>query len=115
MFVLNWLWCLQDIMLSKDKRCKVALHVTGANEAKPKQEADAAVTTHSDTGSAQTADADRDSNDKQPGLQPSAATQLAAAEDNGDVDMQPVIHEDVQLIEDVWAFKRAQILYPAVK
>ncbi|KAL0046282.1 hypothetical protein WJX82_008028 [Trebouxia sp. C0006] len=27
----------------------------------------------------------------------------------------PVIHEDVQLIEDVWAFKRAQMLYPAVK
>jgi len=29
--------------------------------------------------------------------------------------MQPVMHEDVQLIQDVWAFKRAQMLYPAVK
>ena len=95
-------------MLSRDKRCKVAVHVTGANEAKPQQKADAAVTTPSgDTAAAQIADADRDSNDKQPGL--------AATEDNGDVDMQPVIHEDVQLIEDVWAFKRAQMLYPAVK
>jgi uncharacterized protein YfaS (alpha-2-macroglobulin family) len=95
-------------MLSRDKRCKVAVHVTGANEAKPQQEADAAVTTSSgDTADAQTADADRDSNDRQP--------ELAATEDNGDVDMQPVMHEDVQLIQDVWAFKRAQMLYPAVK
>ncbi len=92
-------------MLSRDKRCKVAVHVTGANEAKPQQEADA--TPSGDTAAAQSADADRDLNDKQPGL--------AATEDNGDVDMQPVIHEDVQLIEDVWAFKRAQMLYPAVK
>ena len=88
-------------MLSRDKRCKVAVHVTGANEAKPQQKADAAVTTpSSDTAAAQTADANGDSNNK-PGL---------AA-----VDMQPVIHEDVQLIEDVWAFKRAQMLYPAGK
>ncbi len=107
-FELNCLWCVQDIMLSRDKRCKVAVHVTGANKAKPQQQADAAVTTSSgETAAAQTADADRDSNDKQP--------ELAATEDNGDADMQPVIFVDVQLIEDVWAFKRAQMLYPAVK
>ncbi|KAL0019017.1 hypothetical protein WJX77_001203 [Trebouxia sp. C0004] len=98
----------KDIMLSRDKRCKVAVHVTGANEAKPEQEADAAVTTPpEDTVVAQTADAGRDLHDKQP--------ELTATEDNGDGDMQHVVHEDVQLIEDVWAFKRAQMLYPAVK
>ena len=95
-------------MLSRDKRCKVAVHVTGANEAKPQQEADAAATTPSvDTAAAQTADADRDLHDKQP--------EPIATERNGDVDMQPVILKDVQLIEDVWAFKRAQMLYPAVQ
>ena len=107
-FVPNCVWCLQDIMLSRDKRCKVAVHVTGANEAKPQQEADAAVTTpSSDTAAAQIAATDNNLNDTQSGL--------IATEGNGDVDMQPVMHEDVQLIEDIWAFKRAQMLYPAVK
>ncbi|KAL0022585.1 hypothetical protein WJX77_006576 [Trebouxia sp. C0004] len=55
----------KDVMLPRDKRCKVAVHVTGAKEAKPPQEANAAVTTTSgDIAAAQTADADsNDSND----------------------------------------------------
>lgn len=93
-------------MLSRDSRRKIAVHVTGGNKAKSTPDADAAAATTSEAAAAvvPAADADAHAGDK---------VSKSAAED--DVDMQPAVQEDVQLIEDVWSFKRAQMLYPSVK
>lgn len=92
-------------MLSRDSRRKIAVHVTGGNNAKSLPDADAAAATTSEAAAAavSAADAQAQAGDK---------VSNSAAED--DVDMQPA-QEDTHLIEDVWTFKRAQMLYPSVK
>lgn len=93
-------------MLSRDSRRKVALHVTGASK-KSEQGTDAAPTASVGAGEVSASDAGAQADDK-----PETAV---AAEQNDDVDMKPVEAEDVQLIQDVWAFKRSQMLYPCMK
>ena len=85
---------LQEMMLSKDTRRKLSVHVTGAKE-KSQQEAGVA----------------------EPDIGSGAADGASGKEDNtvnGGVHSEVADHK-VQLITDIWAFKRSQMLYPSVR
>ena len=89
---------LQEMMLSKDTRRKLSVHVTGAKVKSQQQEAGVA---EPDIGSDGCA----------------AANGASGKEDNtvnGDVHSVVADHK-VQLITDIWAFKRSQMLYPSVR
>lgn len=99
--VLSFPHNLQDMMLSRDTRRKVAVHITGAVKA-AEQIADAAPSTSDDAA----VDAAAPSEDKSGSV---------AAGQTADVEMTSAQPENVHLIHDIWAFKRSQMLYPAVK
>ena len=96
---------MQDVMLSQDSRRKIAVHVTGGTNAKSLQDADAAAATTSQAAATAVPAADSEAQ---------AGDKVSKSATEDDVDMQPA-KEDVQLIEEVWTFKRAQMLYPSVK
>ena len=76
-------------MLTKASRRKLALHITGANERK------------ASAGSA--ADVPMTGN-----------TETIAVDSNGCA-AEAAAPEEVQIIDDIWAFKRSQSLFPSIK
>ena len=92
-------------MLSRDCRRKIAVHVTGGTNAKSLPDADAAAAATSQPAATAVPAADANSQ---------AGDKVSNSAAQGDVDMQPA-QEDTHLIQDVWTFKRAQMLYPSVK
>lgn len=100
-------------MLSKDSRRKLSVQVTGAKEKSALQTASveataeaATVFTAADASAVASTDGAAAADDTSAG----AATQAS-----GDVERKPEAVERVQVIEDIWGFKRSQMLYPSVK
>lgn len=80
---------VQEMVLTKASRRKLALHIIGANERK------------ASAGSA--ADVSMKGN-----------TEATAADSNGSA-AEAAAPEEVQIIDDMWAFKRSQSLFPSIK
>ena len=100
-------------MLSKGSRRKLSVQVTGAKEKSEPQEAvaeavaeAATISIGADASTAASADGAAAADDGSA----SAATQI-----NGNVERKPEAVERVQLIENIWGFKRLQMLYPSTK
>lgn len=114
---------MQEMMLSEDSRRKLSVHVTGAKEKTAQESA-----TGSEAGtSGRSAESTATSASAEKPAAVDSATESAAgsgpangnAAANGDVangDVSIVGANDrVQIIKDLWAFKRSQMLYPSVK
>ncbi|MCJ1241140.1 hypothetical protein MMC14_009144 [Varicellaria rhodocarpa] len=108
---------LQEVMLSKDTRRKLAVHVTGTKE-KPVQSEAASDDTTPNASTQQPAEASaHEAAPAESKLDGGIADSKAAgdAEQNGTDVPEVQGDERVELIDDIWAFKRAQLLYPSVK
>lgn len=123
--LMTWCACVQEMVLSKALRRKLALHITGANERK---QSVAEASSHvSMPGSRDAAVATSNGNSvKSETTEQASATENAsdvpisdvsdatAITSNGNVG-KPASDEEVKIIHDIWAFKRSQSLFPSIK
>ncbi|KAL3136082.1 hypothetical protein ABBQ32_007106 [Trebouxia sp. C0010 RCD-2024] len=100
----------QEMMLSKDTRRKLSVHVTGAKEKSQQQQ-------QQQQQEEPAAEAGISGRSAEPASETPAKAVSACDKTehlaNGDVHG-GVADEKVQLITDIWAFKRSQMLYPSV-
>lgn len=93
-------------MLSKDTRRKLSVHVTGAKEKSQQQEP--------------ATEADTSGRPAKPAATYDSSAAVNGASDKTNITMNGTVHSEVaddkvQLITDIWAFKRSQMLYPSVR
>lgn len=103
---------VQEMMLSQDSRRKLSVHVTGAKE-KTAQES-ATDSKAGTSGRSAESRATSASADKPAALDSAAGSAADSAPANGDGSAVGP-NDRVQIIQDMWAFKRSQMLYPSVK
>ena len=103
-------------MVSKDTRRKLSVHVTGAKEKSQQQEP---ATDSEGATSGQSAEPSTTTASEEPAAAADTTVCDGAGTENGDspdmVKTSEVADKRVQLIKDIWAFKRSQMLYPSVK
>ena len=101
-------------MVSKETRRKLSVHVTGAKE---KSQQNSVTDSAADTSGRSAESTATTASAEEPAEEPAAADGAAANENSSaNGNMCAVVADDrVQLIKDMWAFKRSQLLYPSVK
>ena len=109
---------LQETMVSKETRRKLSVHVTGAKEKSQQNSATDSAAGTSDRSvdsTATTASAKEPA--ETPGVADNTADSVAAHGNSTAHGKLPVVAADgkVQVIKDMWAFKRSQMLYPSTK
>ena len=114
----EYVYVLQEMLLSEETRRKLSVHVTGASAKSQQNSAtdSAAETSYTAAGATATTASAEESAEK-PGVAHKTADSAAANKDSTANKNVPVVVTDgrVQVIKDMWAFKRSQMLYPSVK
>lgn len=120
---IDLMFCVQEMVLCKASRRKLALHIMGANERKQSTvgqsqatsmptSADGEVATSNGNGAQ--ADPPQEAPEVRKAVDKCVSgTQPATSPSNGV--SKPDSLECVEIIDDMWAFKRCQTLFPCIK